>query len=127
MARKGQSEGARSGSDLVQAQLLKGATPTRPLVTQVSLWLQLRTSRWEDSAGDFKLLQALTHRHILLASTLASAQPHSFLAPAFYPPSHSLILSIQQMIQSSSSGAVPRAPEHWRKPPPLGLIFPERR
>lgn len=66
MARKGQSEGAGSGSDLVRAQLLKGATPTRPLVTQGSLWLQLRTSRWKDSAGDFKLLQTLTHRHIPL-------------------------------------------------------------
>ena len=66
MARKGQSEGAGSGSDLVQSQLLKGSTPTLLLVTQGSLWLQLRTSRWEDSAGDFKLLQELTHRHILL-------------------------------------------------------------
>lgn len=66
MARKGQCEGGENGSELVWAQLLKGDTPTRPPVTQGSLWLQLRTSRWEDSAGDFKLLQALTHRHIPL-------------------------------------------------------------
>lgn len=112
MARKGQSERGGNGSDLVWAQLLKGATPTRPLVTQGSLWLQLRTSRWEESAGDLKLLQTLTHRHIPLQLWLLHT-PHSFLAPVFYPLSHSLILSfIQQIIQSSSSGAGPRAPEH---------------